>query len=167
MINEGGRFTKPSDKLEQDKAKAAWAKYDNDLFQTARLSVYLRRKIGFAFLTTDRITCGLYINITLLDYLRTIVNLNRSNTTWTLVGHLAFTQPFANDCRTLVWTEEGCSDTTGRPRALAIRSRPNSTSRIDGIHVSAIVMISGRKTSTESSSASRHPRFRCRRCWRG
>ena len=30
------------------------------------------------------ITCGLYINITLLDYLRTIVNLNRSNTTWTL-----------------------------------------------------------------------------------
>ena len=32
------------------------------------------------------ITCGLYINITLLDYLRTIVNLNRSNTTWTLVS---------------------------------------------------------------------------------
>jgi hypothetical protein len=32
-----------------------------------------------------RITCGLYINITLYDYLRAIVNLNRSNTTWTLV----------------------------------------------------------------------------------
>ena len=48
-------------------AQKAWAKYDNDLFQTARL-----------------ITCGLYINITLMDYLRTIVNLNRSNTTWTL-----------------------------------------------------------------------------------
>ena len=49
-------------------AEKSWAKYDNDLFQTGRL-----------------ITCGLYINITLMDYLRTIVNLNRSNTTWTLV----------------------------------------------------------------------------------
>jgi len=48
-------------------AEKSWVKYDNDLFQTGRL-----------------ITCGLYINITLMDYLRTIVNLNRSNTTWTL-----------------------------------------------------------------------------------
>jgi linoleate 10R-lipoxygenase len=37
MINEGGRFTKPSDKLEGEKAENAWKKYDNDLFQTGRL----------------------------------------------------------------------------------------------------------------------------------
>ncbi|OJJ51688.1 hypothetical protein ASPZODRAFT_55528 [Penicilliopsis zonata CBS 506.65] len=66
-INENGRFTKPRDGLPPDAAKKAWAKYDNDLFQTGRL-----------------ITCGLYINITLYDYLRTIVNLNRTNSTWCL-----------------------------------------------------------------------------------
>lgn len=66
-INEDGRFNKPSPKLEGEKAAAAWKKYDNDLFQTARL-----------------ITSGLYINITLLDYVRNIVNLNRVDTTWTL-----------------------------------------------------------------------------------
>lgn len=71
LINENGRFTKPSPKLPEEEAKKAWAKYDNDLFQTGRL-----------------ITCGLFINITLYDYLRTIVNLNRSNTTWCLVCHL-------------------------------------------------------------------------------
>lgn len=67
-INEGGRFTKPTDKPHfHGDIDKAWAKYDNDLFQTGRL-----------------ITCGLYINITLMDYVRTIINLNRSNTTWTL-----------------------------------------------------------------------------------
>ncbi|KAI0402197.1 linoleate diol synthase [Xylaria palmicola] len=66
-INEGGRFTPPAPGLDEEKAAAAWKKYDNDLFQTARL-----------------ITSGLYINITLVDYVRNIVNLNRSNTTWTL-----------------------------------------------------------------------------------
>ncbi|KAK3949467.1 heme peroxidase [Pseudoneurospora amorphoporcata] len=66
-INEDGRFNKPSPQLEGEKAAAAWKKYDNDLFQTARL-----------------ITSGLYINITLLDYVRNIVNLNRVDTTWTL-----------------------------------------------------------------------------------
>ncbi len=54
-------------KLEEEALEKAWKKYDNDLFQTGRL-----------------ITCGLYINITLHDYLRTIVNLNSTNTTWTL-----------------------------------------------------------------------------------
>jgi linoleate 10R-lipoxygenase len=39
MINEGGRFTKPSDKLEGEQAEKAWKKYDNDLFQTGRLYV--------------------------------------------------------------------------------------------------------------------------------
>jgi hypothetical protein len=56
-INEDGKFTPPSPGLEGEKAAAAWKKYDNDLFQTARL-----------------ITSGLYINITLIDYVRNIVN---------------------------------------------------------------------------------------------
>ncbi|KAK4694208.1 linoleate 10R-lipoxygenase, partial [Lecanoromycetidae sp. Uapishka_2] len=67
VINEGGRFHKPNEGFTHEMAEKSWAKYDEDLFQTGRL-----------------VTCGLYINITLLDYLRTIVNLNRSNTTWTL-----------------------------------------------------------------------------------
>lgn len=61
-INENGRFTPPKD----DNAEK-WAKYDNDLFQTARL-----------------VTCGLYINIILKDYVRTILNLNRTHSTWSL-----------------------------------------------------------------------------------
>lgn len=36
-INENGRFTKPSPKLPEEDAKKAWAKYDEDLFQTGRL----------------------------------------------------------------------------------------------------------------------------------
>jgi linoleate 10R-lipoxygenase len=47
-INEGDRFTKPSDQLPPEAKEKAWREYDNDLFQTGRL-----------------ITCGLYINITL------------------------------------------------------------------------------------------------------
>ncbi|KAL2260217.1 hypothetical protein VTK26DRAFT_5855 [Humicola hyalothermophila] len=66
-VNEDGKFTPPSPDLEGEEAAAAWKEYDNDLFQTARL-----------------ITSGLYINITLLDYVRNIVNLNRVDTTWTL-----------------------------------------------------------------------------------
>ncbi|OJD23853.1 hypothetical protein ACJ73_04793 [Blastomyces percursus] len=67
FINENGRFTKPLDNLSPEQSAKAWAKYDNDLFQTGRL-----------------ITCGLYMNITLYDYVRTIINLTRSNTTWSL-----------------------------------------------------------------------------------
>ncbi|EEH06908.1 animal heme peroxidase [Histoplasma capsulatum G186AR] len=67
QINENGRFTKPHANLPPDQSAKAWVKYDNDLFQTGRL-----------------ITCGLYINITLYDYVRTIINLTRSNTTWSL-----------------------------------------------------------------------------------
>jgi len=48
VINENGRFNKPADGLDPERAKKAWAEYDNDLFQTGRL-----------------IVCGLYINITL------------------------------------------------------------------------------------------------------
>lgn len=80
MINENGRFTKPNPNLSEELAAKAWAKYDNDLFQTGRL-----------------VTCGLYINVTLLDYLRTIVNLNRSNTTWTLDPRVDMSKTFGAD----------------------------------------------------------------------
>ncbi|KAL4810358.1 heme peroxidase [Aspergillus unguis] len=66
-INENGRFNKPNPNLPAEQAEKAWVKRDEDLFQTGRL-----------------ITCGLFINITLYDYLRTIVNLNRVNSTWCL-----------------------------------------------------------------------------------
>lgn len=60
-INENGRFTL------NPKAKEPLKQQDEDLFQTARL-----------------ITCGLYVNMILTDYVRTILNLNRTNSTWTL-----------------------------------------------------------------------------------
>lgn len=66
-INEGGRFTKPQGDPSDEKVIEAWKKYDDDLFQTARL-----------------VTSGLYINITLIDYVRNIVNLNRVDSAWTL-----------------------------------------------------------------------------------
>ncbi|KAJ5273409.1 Psi-producing oxygenase A [Penicillium angulare] len=62
QINEGRRFTKPAESNEK-----AYATWDNDLFQTGRL-----------------ITCGLYINIILKDYLRTILDLNRTDSLWSL-----------------------------------------------------------------------------------
>lgn len=61
-INENSRFTKPTGDDE-----SAWKKYDEDLFQTGRL-----------------ITCGLYVNIILKDYVRTILALNRTNSSWSL-----------------------------------------------------------------------------------
>ncbi|KAF6838515.1 linoleate diol synthase [Colletotrichum musicola] len=66
-INEGGRFTPPAGNLNDEATAEAWKKYDEELFQTARL-----------------VTSGLYINITLVDYVRNIVNLNRTNSKWTL-----------------------------------------------------------------------------------
>ena len=66
-INESGRFTKPEPELSPQKAEEKNKKLDNDLFQTARL-----------------IVCGLYINIILRDYVRTILNLNRTETLWDL-----------------------------------------------------------------------------------
>ncbi|TFB06849.1 Linoleate 10R-lipoxygenase [Trichoderma ghanense] len=66
-INEANRFAKPSPSLQGDAAAAAWKKHDEELFQTARL-----------------VTSGLYINITLVDYVRNIINLNRVDTEWTL-----------------------------------------------------------------------------------
>ncbi|KAL0943160.1 fatty acid oxygenase [Colletotrichum truncatum] len=64
-INENNRFPRPSSNEPQD--SAAWIKYDNDLFQTARL-----------------ITCGLYVSIVLRDYVRTILGMNRSSSSWAL-----------------------------------------------------------------------------------
>jgi linoleate 10R-lipoxygenase len=66
-INEHDRFPKPGPNLGEKEAAAAWKKYDEELFQTARL-----------------VTSGLYINITLVDYVRNIINLNRVDSQWTL-----------------------------------------------------------------------------------
>ncbi|KAL6853115.1 hypothetical protein ACO1O0_007668 [Amphichorda felina] len=66
-INEGGRFVKPTPDMSEEQTAATWKKYDEELFQTARL-----------------VTSGLYINITLIDYVRNIINLNRVDTAWTL-----------------------------------------------------------------------------------
>ncbi|KAL4894294.1 heme peroxidase [Aspergillus ambiguus] len=60
LINEAGRFNLPDGITpESPRYAAALAKRDNDLFQTGRL-----------------VTCGLYVNMILGDYLRTILNLN-------------------------------------------------------------------------------------------
>ncbi|KAL4724429.1 hypothetical protein ACLX1H_009043 [Fusarium chlamydosporum] len=69
-INEQGRFSIPARITENDpRYGQAQLKRDNDLFQTGRL-----------------ITCGLYVNVILDDYLRTILNLNRNpvNSDWKL-----------------------------------------------------------------------------------
>jgi hypothetical protein len=117
MINEGGRFNQPSgprpgisDPLpvkngnEADEAdrknKAAWKKYDEDLFQTARL-----------------VTSGLYINITLVDYVRNIVNLNRCDTTWTLDPR----QEMGRDAGTAKGAEAGTGNVVSAEFNLAYR----------------------------------------------
>ncbi|KAL9120964.1 MAG: hypothetical protein Q9187_002483, partial [Circinaria calcarea] len=64
-INDGGRFTMP--RKGSENYDAALKKRDYDLFQTARL-----------------IVCGLYMNITLHDYIRGITNVHHSTSTWTI-----------------------------------------------------------------------------------
>ncbi|MCJ1308958.1 hypothetical protein MMC25_002613 [Agyrium rufum] len=73
-INENGKFALPflegSDKwnkLTPKEQQAMKDKQDEDLFQTARL-----------------ITCGLYINISIHDYLRCLMGLHTKDTAWTL-----------------------------------------------------------------------------------
>ncbi|KAF2839651.1 hypothetical protein M501DRAFT_1015746 [Patellaria atrata CBS 101060] len=66
LINQGGQFSKPSESKPGRPLKT-WEQYDEELFQTGRL-----------------ITCGLYINIILIDYVRTILNLNRCDSDWAL-----------------------------------------------------------------------------------
>jgi hypothetical protein len=65
-INENGRFT-PSEKTVDRYGEQGLNKRDDDLFQTARL-----------------ITCGLYVNIILVDYVRTILNMQRTDSNWQL-----------------------------------------------------------------------------------
>ncbi|KAJ9094890.1 hypothetical protein QFC19_007746 [Naganishia cerealis] len=64
-INEGGRFNAPDPSLGPH-AKT-WEQRDEDLFQTGRL-----------------ITSSLYVNCILFDYVRTILNLNKTNDDWHL-----------------------------------------------------------------------------------
>ena len=71
-INDGGRFSLPL-----KPKKADLLKQDNDLFQTARL-----------------VNCGLYINIVLGDYVRTILNLQRTSSSWTLDPRESFDNVF-------------------------------------------------------------------------
>jgi hypothetical protein len=79
-INENNQFSKPEPGLPEEKWDAAWSKYDNDLFQTGRL-----------------INCGLYVNIILKDYVRTILSLNRTHSTWDL-------DPRSVEAKTLIHT---------------------------------------------------------------
>ncbi|KAF4774550.1 linoleate diol synthase [Colletotrichum scovillei] len=80
-INENGRFTlqtKPN-ATDIEKAKAV-AKQDHDLFNVARL-----------------IVGGLYINISLHDYLRAITNTHHSKSDWTLDPRVEINKQFDSD----------------------------------------------------------------------
>ncbi|KAK5116380.1 hypothetical protein LTR62_007927 [Meristemomyces frigidus] len=66
-INEGDRFTVNPRQINVERYGETINKRDDDLFQTGRL-----------------ITCGLYVNIILIDYVRTILNLNRTDSNWQL-----------------------------------------------------------------------------------
>lgn len=94
-INQDNRFTKPKDENDT----AAYEKYDNDLFQTGRL-----------------ITCGLYVNVILKDYVRTILALNRTSSTWDL-------DPRASDTKSLLYTPapEGCGNSVSAEFNLCYR----------------------------------------------
>ncbi|KAL4864170.1 heme peroxidase [Aspergillus spectabilis] len=75
-INEEGRFS-PSTRLSKEDAEK---EVDKDIFNTARL-----------------VTCGLYINIILADYVRTILNLNYApESTWIIDPRHPFSQLFGN-----------------------------------------------------------------------
>lgn len=81
LINENGRFSavpnrKPTDEndLNYARALAAWQndpdgtkKQDEELFQTARL-----------------INCGFFVNVIFMDYIRVILNVNRTESLWSL-----------------------------------------------------------------------------------
>lgn len=65
LINENGRFSQPREGLAPQQQKEASRKRDNHLFQIGRL-----------------VTCGLYVNIILVDYFRTIIGMNRVKSNW-------------------------------------------------------------------------------------
>lgn len=66
-INEDGRFSENPNNPSVKRYGETINRRDDDLFQTGRL-----------------ITCGLYVNIILIDYVRTILNLNRTDDNWQL-----------------------------------------------------------------------------------
>lgn len=67
-INEDGRFTQPSQTGKTaDELRNEWAEHDENLFHTSR-----------------HITCGLYANIALRDYARTILDVQRLPSSWSL-----------------------------------------------------------------------------------
>ena len=66
-INEDGRYTENEKNPNVERYGESINRRDDDLFQTARL-----------------INCGLYVNIILIDYVRTILNLNRTDDNWQL-----------------------------------------------------------------------------------
>ncbi|KAG2416425.1 hypothetical protein HFD88_007640 [Aspergillus terreus] len=78
-INENGRFTLPPTSSEEARKKAL-AKQDEDLFQVARLVVN-----------------GLYVNISLHDYLRGLTNTHHSASDWTLDPRIAVGRTFDPD----------------------------------------------------------------------
>ncbi|WPH04110.1 putative hem peroxidase superfamily, hem peroxidase, animal-type, cytochrome P450 superfamily [Acrodontium crateriforme] len=67
LINEDGRFTEAPRKTTVERYGEELNKREDDIFQTARL-----------------ITCGLYVNMILIDYVRTILNLNKTDEDWQL-----------------------------------------------------------------------------------
>ncbi|KIV98212.1 hypothetical protein, variant [Exophiala mesophila] len=76
-IDEGGRFFRILHPAGRPRPADADELYDEALFQTARL-----------------VTTGLYINIILKDYVRTILNLNRVDSNWNLDPRAAEGQAF-------------------------------------------------------------------------
>ncbi|KAL8861303.1 MAG: hypothetical protein Q9178_002175 [Gyalolechia marmorata] len=75
-INEDGKFSMPA---KGDPAyDAKLLKRDNDIFQTARFPSETRSNAGASQ------TGGMYINISLHDYIRGITNIHHSKSTWTL-----------------------------------------------------------------------------------
>jgi hypothetical protein len=68
-VNENGRFALPPNfsDLDSETQKKVLKKRDDDLFQTARL-----------------ITCGLYAQIAIHDYLRCLMMMHAKDTSWTL-----------------------------------------------------------------------------------
>src|SRR5271170_8513789 len=67
LIDENGRFSSIRHPLSKSTPEEIETRYDNALFQTGRL-----------------ITGGLYVQIILKDYVRTILNLNRTDSKWDL-----------------------------------------------------------------------------------
>ncbi|KAF2020693.1 heme peroxidase [Aaosphaeria arxii CBS 175.79] len=82
IINEGGKFSMPSDTVlpGTPEYERLMKKRDNDLFQTARL-----------------VTCSLYMHIIVNDYFRTIINIHRTDSKWSLNPSKDYEEIFGHD----------------------------------------------------------------------